>query len=176
MTRVVIGVALAMLGACHSGPCGTVVTDRDATTGTIIYRPGSTKTPFEMSRNDIWSVGRSSLEVDVVLTSPTESARTARLVLEGLARGPSKPLTEGTAGRLCLVLSTGAAPTCLSLEGNVEVRRLEIECFNHESGISLCAENVDVTVHATSQEKGVSLQVDVDVGRAQHWTDPECRD
>jgi hypothetical protein len=167
--------ALATLPACD-GNCRNVATDRDTVSGTVVYQPASTNTPFTFSEGRIWSVGRSSLEVDIGLRSESSVERTARISLSGLTPGPSQALTGSTLGQACLVLQTAAAPTCLTLTGTVDVRRLDSDCYNHESGVSLCADNVDVSLHASTDDNGVSMQLTLDIVRAEHWTSEMCRD
>jgi hypothetical protein len=165
---------VATLAACRaSHPCGEVVTDRRSITGEVVYTPGSTRTPLAMTRATLWSIGRSTLEIDIELGG---GARAARLELEGLAVGTARELGGESVGRACMVLQTGAARTCLSLRGTVEVRRLAKECFHHESGVSVCADDLDVSIHAKTEDAGVALDVDLDIVEAQRWTDPDCRE
>lgn len=163
----------ALVGGCGNGQCRTVATDRDAVTGTATYQPPSTTTPFTMKSADVWDMGRSSLFLDLDLRADI-ATRPTRVSIEGLSVGPTKTLDDATHAEACLVQKTDAAPTCLPLTGTVEVRKLDADCWTHESGISVCAENIDVTLHASSQQDGIDLHVDVDVVRTEHWTDTTC--
>jgi hypothetical protein len=174
LVALVVVATLGTLTACRSGDCRTVTTTRELVSGSATYQPASTKTPFVTSNGHIWSMGRSSLELDVNLKSANEGERAVRISLSGLTPGPSQMLTGDTLGRACLVLQTSAAPTCLTLTGVVDVRALEADCYHHESGISACAENIDVSLHAKAEDRGVSMRVDLDIVRAQQWTNTEC--
>ncbi len=166
--------ALPGLAACRSEGCRAVTTDRSVIGGTAEYRPGSTKEPFTLAGTSIDSMTRSRLVLAARLASENEGERAVRIELEGLAPAPAKRLGEGPVGRACLVLQTDAPPTCLPLAGSVEVRRLDRDCFVHESGLAVCAENVEVVLHATSEERGLSLRLDLTADKAQRWTDTAC--
>lgn len=167
--------ALAALAACGPGQCKNVARDHDALTGTAVYRAPSTTAAFEMSGASVWSVGPSTLEIDVALKS-VEGTRAVHVALTDLKEGGTQTLGQDAHGEACLVLQTGAEPTCLALAGTVEVRRLSTDCYNHESGVSLCAENVDVSLHAAVDERGLSMRLDLEISRAEHWTDATCSD
>lgn len=175
LTALVAVVVTAGAAACGPSRCKNVARDHDALTGTAVYRPASTTTPFEMSGASLWSLGRSTLEIDVTMKS-VEGTRAVHVALTDLREGATQTLGQDAHGEACLVLQTNAAPTCLALAGTVEVRRLSSDCYNHESGVSLCAENVDVSLHATADERGLSMRLDLDVSRAEHWTDAACSD
>jgi len=40
----------------------------------------------------------------------------------------------------------------------------------------VCAQNVDVVLHASAFDRGVELSVDIVVIRAEHWGDAACGD
>ena len=163
--------AMGMMGC--GGNCRTVARDHDAITGTATYQPPSTTTPFTMKSASLWDMSSSSLVVDLDMRADI-ATRATRVTIEGLSVGTTKTLDDTTHAEACLVQKTAAAPTCRPLGGTVEVRQLDASCWTHESGISVCAENIDVTLHASSQKDGVDLHVDLDVVRTEHWNDTTC--
>lgn len=182
---VVLGfVALSGVAGCRTGSCADVVTERRGVTGTISYQPASTSTPFAMDSASIWSSRSTAIELSVTLkTSPKSQggeSRQVRVLLEGLTLGVNQAVTKvapgasGATARACLVLQPGASPACLALVGTVDVRRLEKECFTHESGISACADNVDVTLRATTDDLGLKMDVALEVVSVERWADPTC--
>lgn len=177
LTLVVATLALAVgVAGCGDGGCETVTTDRDTVRGTAVYTPGSTAEPFALADAKVWSMGRSALDLDVIVRSAHEGSRSVRVRLSGLSTKGPQTLGGPVEGRACLVLQSDAPSTCLPLAGTVDVRRLDADCFHHESGVSVCAENVDVSLHATVDDHGVAMRLDLDVDRAQRWRDAACDD
>ena len=133
-----------------------------------------------MSSAAIWSVGKTSLEIDVTLRSETTTTtRTVRVRMSKLVLGATQTLTadEASAGpfvEACAVLQERAAPTCLTLTGTVDVGKLDFSCYRHQSGIATCAENVDVKLRGAAEDSGLGIQIRLDVVRAEHWSDPDC--
>jgi hypothetical protein len=74
------------------------------------------------------------------------------------------------------VLQTEAPETCFPLTGSAKVRTLDADCYTHESGVSVCAENADVSLHLSSGAQGLTLTIDLDVVSTEHWADTRCED
>lgn len=75
---------------------------------------------------------------------------------------------------LCLARQTGAAPTCSPLAGTIEVRQLASDCYQHSSGITTCANSIDVSLHATSDWQGTAFTLDAEMLTVGSWVATDC--
>jgi hypothetical protein len=167
-----LAVVVALAAPACDGQCQEVASDGPGLTGALVYTLGDATrltASLDRSRVDITARG----EVTITGTFPDTWGRDRHYTLR------IHDLTPGTfklAGRgsLCMERQTGAEPVCSEAAGTIEVRQLAYDCFEHESGISACAETRDLTVHATSAWEGTTFELDGVELTLESWVDGEC--
>lgn len=165
---------LVLVGCRSPHECGSVASDSpESVEPKITYQPGDRGVTFTGTAG-IWSASSSSLELTASLQAENLDQRALRITFTKLKVGSSQALPGDAEGKACLVLQTEAPETCLPLAGSIEVGTLSVDCFEHESGVSICAENVDVTIHAAPTGTDVSLPLELHVTKHQHWDDASC--
>jgi hypothetical protein len=166
---------VAVLAGCRAKhECGTVVSDAPTSvTGDLSYRPGDGLSTFRGAAS-IWSMGTTTLTLKATLADEHGASRDVTISLTGLREGATLDLANDAHGDVCLVVQSGAPETCVPLGGTIEVKTLALDCFDHESGVSVCAENVDAALRATAADSGASMTIDLDVTEKQHWDDHGC--
>jgi hypothetical protein len=173
MKRISIVLLASALSACAAHPCGEVITERKEIVGTITYQPGSTLTPFNSEGATLDSVGRESITLGAQLKSESGPTRDVKIEISGIGVGARVLEPGGAQGKACLILQSGAEPTCLPLQGSINAARFSQNCVGNGSGIFVCADQVDVSVHASVETRGVIMKVDLEIVRLEHWTE-EC--
>ena len=165
--------AAAVLAAGCGGQCKQVVDDAPRTaTGKATY--GTKLATFTAEKGTIWALGRSAITLDFDAKDPHGDRRPVRLTVERL-HAPAKLAAPADATvTACVEVASDEAPRCFALTGDVDVRTLSVDCWEHESGISMCADDADVTIRASAHEDGVDLDVDVHVTSSEHWADATC--
>ena len=147
--------ALATVPAC--GPCRALPTGASGVNGAIVYVTQDGKT-LRTERADLWNESASSVEIRAQL-----GERPLQILIGGLANGAPRILAHDDTAKACLPIQGGAAPTCLLLEGTVDVKALRFyDCTGNEN-ITSCAEDLELTIHATSKDRGLSLTIDLRV-------------
>jgi hypothetical protein len=177
MTRLLCVAALVALGplAGCNGSCRDVVSDRAGVSGTIAYKSGL-GTAFRTDDATLDTVSPSSVALSAKLTAAGGDWRDVAVELNGLKAGETAQPKSVDDAKACLVTANGAAPTCFALVGTVEVRALKTDCWVHESGIARCADDVDLTIHLATTDPSISLHVDLDLARIEHWAEAKCEE
>jgi hypothetical protein len=86
--------------------------------------------------------------------------------------------TYELAGRadVCIVRQSGGDEVCAPLEGTLELRAFEHDCYTHSSGIGTCAETLDFTLVARSEWQGTLFTIDGTMNTVGEWVEAECDD
>jgi hypothetical protein len=150
-----------------SGNC-TEPTTQSAVSGEIRYVTGE-GTTLSTTKVDLWGSSASKIDLRTSIGD-----RPLQILIDRLASGSTKNLAHDESAKACLSVQGGAPPACLLLDGSVEVRKLDKgDCKGNEN-ITMCADDVDLTIHATSHDLGLSLAIDLDVVEATKWTPSTC--
>ncbi len=176
-------VALGIVStACGSGNCRTVTGDPRGASGSLTYRPGDGTTTYAATEASIWAAELTALTLNAQLASATTSdARTLSLEIRELEVGKVRSFAGDEHAAIACISSPfdyasgrTSTKTCMPFLGTVEVKKLDLDCYRHESGVGTCAENIDVTIRGKATSGTTTLDIELTVKSAQHWTDTKC--
>jgi hypothetical protein len=150
---------LVLAPACVPGP-GSQCADQTGpgTTGMARYTTGDgviledTLGPGFMRMTDADAVSLTG-----ELTDEWGRPRRYRLELHDLGPGAFDLAGHGS---LCMPRQTGGDDVCSGVAGPIDVRRLDSECYTHQSGISTCIFTIDLTLEVTSVWQATTFELD----------------
>jgi hypothetical protein len=166
--------ALLAPGCGAFGTCQEVREDGPGLTGTLVYVLGD-GTRLEATLEDSWIALTGNTEVTIQGRFRDAFARDRHYTLRITDLAPGLLDVTGR-GAFCLVRQTGSPPVCSGLSGTIDVRQLAYDCYQHESGISSCAETHELELHITSLWEETRFEIhgsDLTIGS---WVDTECSD
>lgn len=138
--------------------------------GTVTYTTQDEQT-FADSAPEFWGASNSKVEIRALL-----GQRPVVITIGNLAEGSTRQLAHDESAKACLRIQSAGPPTCLLLDGTVEVLRLRHEDCEGNENITFCSEDVDLYIHATSKDLGLSLAMDLHVVSVQKWHKSACAD
>jgi hypothetical protein len=148
-----------------------VVSDRAGMSGSLAYVNGAT---FESHAATIASADASSVTVSTTLVAAGGDSRYLSVELHGLRAGATARPQTAEDARACLTIVSAPTQSCFALAGTVDVRALSSSCWEDERGSTVCADDVDLTIHLAASDPGVWFHVDLDLVRVEHWADTQC--
>lgn len=167
-------VALLAPGCGAFGTCQEVRQEGPGLSGLLVYVLGA-GTLLESSLEHSWISITGNSEVTIEGMFRDEFARDRHYTLRITDLEPGL-LDVTPRGAFCLVRQTGSPPVCSGLSGTIDVRQLAYDCYQHESGISACAETHELQLHITSLWQETRFEIngyDLTVGS---WVETECSD
>jgi hypothetical protein len=169
-----LALALVATGCEGFGTCQEVVEDGPGLTGTLAYTLGDgTRLEATLERSWVRLTGKAEITIAGDFMDAFGRDRHYTLRIGELAPGL---LDVAGRGAICLVRQTGSPEVCSDLVGSIDVRQLAYECYEHESGISACAETRELALHVTSAWQGTTFALDGSELTIGSWVDTECAD